>query len=164
MCLDPATLAVAAKGAKAASGLLGFAQGRSNARAAKSSANERAKAETRQAIVDQEQFVRDERSRQSDEIASIAASGTSGTFGSPLLLAIENAGNSEINRQQAGQAAGSRIAGIRAQGQAQANQYKAQAIQSAVGAAQAGYGGYKGYKQASQNKIYLDGHTLPGVQ
>lgn len=163
MCLDPATLAVAAKGAQAASGLLTFAQGTANARAATRAGSERAKAATRQAIVDQEQQVEDERARTGAEIANIANSGVSGQYGSPFLAAIENAENSAINRVQGGQAAGQQIAGIRNQASAQAGQFQAQAIGGLSGAAQAGYEGFKGFNRSRENRLYLNGHTLPGV-
>jgi len=164
MCLDPASLALAAKGVQAATGLVGFVQSQRAARDARISGEQRAKAEVNQGIIDQEQRVKDRKFREGGEVNSIAASGVSGAYGSPFLLALENAETEAINSTNAGKSAGQRANLQRIQGQNQANQYAAQGIRQLGGAIGTGYGAISQYRKNRSNaRFVMGGHTLPGV-
>lgn len=163
MCIDPASLALISTAASAGGALLGVAQSNANAKAASASANEQAKATVRKGIVEQEELTRQERERQGQEVQNIAASGTSGAYGSPFLLALQNSENAAINIRNVGQGYGQAAADVRTQGAAQAAGYRGQALGGLVNAVSTGVNGYQAYNRAQQNRIYLSGHSLPGV-
>lgn len=159
------TAALVAIGAAAsvASSLFGAAQSMRNAKASKAASQQKAKADVRAGIAQQEQFARDERLRQSREHLNMLSSGFAPSYGSPFLLALDNAENAERNRINFGKGVGLRSQSILDQGQARSNQYRTQAIQGIGNAISAGISGYQGYSSAKANKMYLSGNSLPGV-
>lgn len=163
MCVDPATLALASTVATVGSTTLALAQDAANARGAERVAEQNSETAIRRGIVEQEQFARDERFRQGAEVAAIGASGVSGSYGSPFLVALENAENAEINRVNFGRGVGQSAQNILNQGQAQAQGFTANSFSRIGQGIAAGFNGYQTFDRANQRRLYLGGHSLPGV-
>ena len=163
MCLDPATLSLVASGASAGLGVVQHFQANSQARAAQRSADQQAKIDTERAITEQESALEEERYQQGREVVETAARGVSGSFGSPFLVALQNAENSAANRADFGKAAGFQAASTRQAGAQRASGLRQQGFGALVGAGVQGFQAYQGYKQYNQNRVYLGGHSLPGV-
>lgn len=164
MCVAAATLGLVAQGASvgltALSAVSQYQQGKAQEQQAELNATN----ESRRQVLLNSERIREDRRREGQEIVNIGQSGVSGAFGSPFLVAVENAETSALNRLNAERAGQQGVQNIRTQG-ANAAAAGTNALFNGLGsAAVQGFNAASQFKQNQQNALYLGRPRIPGVR
>ena len=163
MCIDPATLALVSTIGSASLGALSAFDQYKQGKAREAQAEENAKSANVESSKQIEERVRNDRYRQGAEISSIANSGVSGSYGSPFLVALENAETTQANLEASSVAGFNRSQAIRTQGANAAAAGRSALFGGIAGAAVTGFQGYQKYKKNRANALYIGGSTVPGA-